>query len=616
MSLANTQKTLKASAAAASSPPPEEGEGTVYIWTDELSKIQFLRTAYKDKEWSATVLDNREPGRAKLHEVEKALKKEGFATERGEEDGVPVLHIRQFGEESRLLDVIQKKGLVAGTRHALKNAGKHIAGWIKGTTNFLMETMKDPARAVGLFYLVGDIALILAGSSHQEEAATSLQGKILQGLQRFVPGREPEEFLKSMSGYAATLQSLIFMTFAREGSDPIRDELLEKIKRSGITLENADFEAIRDTMQQPTHQAWWKRPLQVFKDYPIQTGALAQSLGRTMWGAAGVIGERKMRARIAEETEVLAQLEQQPDTTPEMLAAAKERIETCQKRAEGFHGDQWTALFSIAGWGFLAYQGEGLIPSAILTGASLQSIHSGITQGNKQQVFGESAYVFGDLAIALTKTEDYGKGASALAGYLGEAAAKFMQHLPFALSEPQRQRLIADMAASMASESMPKEEPLRKEESKTTEPAEKPLSKEEFTQLIIRNASEHARNFPDRFAHLCDHAARVVALLPTEKRQEAASTLSKYLCESSPGILADVPDVETQISKRLKLHAHQHERNGNGLDTLQHAIADLLEHIPGNTKPSNALALYDILVPPRRQALAEVATGSREHGKG
>ncbi|MGB1540286.1 MAG: hypothetical protein ACPG80_04945, partial [Rickettsiales bacterium] len=406
----------------------------VHIWDDPESRVQFLETLLKGKEWQAVIYDtpdfNEDIAQTGPHPLtahaEQFVQKGYKATLGRDANGIPILLLTHFGGDTSLLKSIREMGMVKGVGHKITHLGEPLGDAMAKTKSLFKHIASDKARAIGAFYMIGDVILSLSG----------LGNKSADGENKGF--KDPANILESTMGVAATIQSLIYMGFAKETSQATFDELMQKAKEAdaaGTALVDSSLWQAKEDGKRIKGPVTLAK--QVLKDKPLESGAAVQLLGK-----AGLIGAGGIRlARSGS------------------IADPAEKA----KMRSGAVKDIITALNSMTGWTLLMKKSQEVaesekapwsspkrlwqevqaspnkFASMFLGAASLSGVAAAATKGNKIQMAGNSTYLVGDAIMFVTKNADYGSAGRANADVMAAAAAKFVQASPMVMGKDVQQ---------------------------------------------------------------------------------------------------------------------------------------------------------------------------------
>ena len=168
-----------------------------------------------------------------------------------------MLRVHHVGRDTDIGNGIEKLGLLRGMRHAVENIAEPMIEATKTSASFVKYTVDEPARLLAGIYLFGDI--MYAGS-----------GDNLEG---------PAKHLKQISGVLATLQSVLFLSYAKDGSEHHLKEVRTSMEEALSKGENP-FDPEKWKEKKPDTNALVGRVDHILKRHPIEIGSSVQILGQ------------------------------------------------------------------------------------------------------------------------------------------------------------------------------------------------------------------------------------------------------------------------------------------------------------------------------------------------
>lgn len=139
-----------------------------------------------------------------------------------DENGIPILKVKNFGSDTKLSDSIKELGFAKGMTHKITHLGEPLGNAMQKTADMVKHVASDKARLIGGLYMVGDLILIFAGLGNKKGKDAADTGV---GFMNTL--KDPANLLQSGAGVMATIQSLIYMGFAKEGSDAVYSDLMK-----------------------------------------------------------------------------------------------------------------------------------------------------------------------------------------------------------------------------------------------------------------------------------------------------------------------------------------------------------------------------------------------------
>lgn len=417
------------------------------IWDHPESRITFLETVLKDKDWEAIVYaaptsaDTTDEPAKSLEEIQKDLRKKGYQTTLGvDEEGTPALSIKHFGSERGLVTNIKDLGLTEGTARTIDHLPDTLSHTVSQVKDGAAYIAGDKARILGGFYILGDILQTFSGAFNKKEGVEEASKSLTESVKHFIDEyKNPANRLQSGAGLMALTQSLVFMFFAKDGSEMHLNRLSAQMQNA---LENGVAPSDVLKYEQPDGQKS-HNPLNGVKSFlerhPIETGASIQIAG----GMMNITGYAKRK-----------QLEYKND--PEKLRGAN----------FGMAG----SVASIAGWLMMMYKGEHspenidqdskkpnlfqrhpeAFASATEIAANGLQMMGGFSTQNPLVVASQMSFMLGDATMFFMKNNDYGAAGIAQVDMTAKAATKFITMMPMVLGQQEEQQFITDLSGYLA----------------------------------------------------------------------------------------------------------------------------------------------------------------------
>lgn len=547
----------------------EDGQSNhiVRIWDAPETRINFLETILKDKEWEAVVYhpDFAPDGKQKanpstpLPELAEKLQTRGYKTALGQdENGIPTLTVRKFGSDTSLATALGEMGFVKGMTHKISNIGEPLGNAISKVGALCKYMFTDKARLIGTTYLLGDLFLAGAGSDGKKDK------------------------LKTLAGVGATLQSLIFMAFAKEGSEAMFSKLMataDKSVKEGRDLLDADTWR---QMEVKSHN-----PLSMghrfLQRYPIQLGALAQIAGQVALFSSGVKGLRQggdkkgalsdMMTGVSSSigwSLVMRHGKEVPDEekaapgTPKRLW--QEMSANPNKFASGFLAAS-TATGIIGG----IFDRDGDVPTLDKDATVKEKVKHLYQNSNKAQVLAYSTYLVGDGVMFATQSEHYGAKGMADADMLATAAEEFIKASPLVLGVKEQEQLVGNLSEYLANRAA--EEVARKEK--------REMSDEDISLLTKRIGKNLMAKLPavnPRTNEVAGHIAGIVGAF----HPQLGNPIVEALCETFSkvhGVAIDDDELKTHVMRQVE-YAPEPDKKVTVKD-IEKPLAALVQSLPG-----------------------------------
>lgn len=496
----------------------------IHIWDDPESRIAFLETILKKEHWQAviyqpTAQDHQTPGAVhSLTDLAKTFKEKGYEVELGaDQNGIPTLSLKNFGSSTSLIGFIKQRGLVKGVGRKLTDIGEPLGVAMNKTSQLFKHIAGDKARLIGGMYMLGDLFLVGSGFSNKAEG---------HGHNGLAAMKDPANALQTTAGVCATLQSLIYMGFAKEGSEAMFSELMKKAEKASAEGKDLlNVEEWKNVETERKHGGPVGLVQRLLRNHPLQAGAGAMLLGQMGLLASG--GIRLKRS-----------LNPGAGTTMSAQELGDQR--------KGAISDMVTAVNSLTGWSLMmkperaahskrpwmdirrlwdeVQSAPNKFASAFLGVASLAGVGAAASKHNKLQMMGNMSYLAGDGVMFVTKGDSYGSQGRSNAELLAEAAARFVEVSPIVMGKEQQANFVKQLSDYISERSLT--EQARKTKKAPTD--------EEVQALSARISEVLASKIPAVNAKAMDvagTAAEIVSHFHPEFADKIAGALARSLCE-------------------------------------------------------------------------------------
>lgn len=588
-----------------------QSERIVRIWDNPLARIHYLETVLADKEWEAIIYqpefdpngEFKNDAPAILQELKEKLEGRGYAaTLATDENGIPVLRVKNFGAEMNVAKALEELGMVKGMAYSFTHFNQSFGKTIKDTVDYFKTIARDKARFIGGVYLVGDLLLALAakfdGSGKKEEVKLNIK---------------ESKFKDSMfaaAGVGATLQSLAFLGFAKDQNVEQHNKLeskMEQLLAKGDVLDDKSWRYKIDESPKT------KGLLSPVKKHPIQFGALMQVLGQVGLISSAVIGLQQHKPFV----------EGNKPSIREMLAGMKmkeggtigERDKYQSKAISKIAGswlDILTGIFSSVSWGLMTktkpntYEKEELaswaspqrwwqevmqapnkLASVLAFGATTTGMAAGWAKGNKMQAAANVTYLAGDAVIWMLESESYGQGQGGhkeKAEVLAQSVQKIMDNMPLVLGREEQGQLADNMVQYSAAKLLHEECVGNKSR----------LPTEEQVNTLAAHVKEKLQEtLPERHPGVEKLAVAITALAARfgENEQE----MRNALCEQ----VATLPAVHISATELAEVVAQQPEPEKKDIAAnvteMKNELAGLLATIPSGAQAGMADTIYNVV---------------------
>lgn len=561
----------------------EQDTKVVRIWDDPESRIHFLETMLKDKEWEAVVYHpNFAPdGSLKpdagtpLPELAKQLQGKGYKTTLGQdENGIPTLSVRNFGNDTTIATAVKELGFAKGMAHKVTHSGEHLGNAIGKVGDLMKYALGDKARLIGTAYLVGDLFLAFAGGSGHSK-----------------------DKLKGIAGVAATVQSLVFMGFAKEGGEAMLGELNKAAKIAGG--EGKDL-LDKDAWKQPK-DGITLNPVtmghNLLKKYPMQIGALTQVAGQAAFFAAGaknmMNGGNKLGALtdmltatssavgwslVTRQSKEIAEEDKLPWSNPKR--AWQEMQAHPNKFASGLLAA--ATVTGITGGIFDRDPSNPRLKEGTLKEKALDLY----AHSNKPQVLAYSTYLIGDGIMFATNSGHYGAAAMDNADMLSDAAEEFVKQSPMVLGQKEQGQFVANLSDYLAERAS--NQVARKEK--------REVAPDEVAQLSERINQNLMAKLPPVNPRTNEVAGKIAAIVG-EFHPQLANNISDGICAAvceSTGVSISKDELKAHVERQIE---HQREPNAElvSVSKLEKPVAALVHALPGAANAQSIDAIFSVV---------------------
>ncbi len=553
------------------------------IWDDAQSKVQFLQSGFKGKDWRTTLVYPYTPGHIKDADVVRArLSARGFLIKQGRDEcGNLTLTIHHTGDGTQVTDVLKSEGLVKGAGHLISKPLIPLDNLVSGigdTITRAMTMLNDPARASSGFYLAAESILLFAGFGN-----------------RYGHWLSPKNMLQNLAGALWLSQSSSYLAFAKR-QDEVALETLNK-----------QFNQLRQHNENPLDADQWNMPdkqnpttltgkaRQLLEEHPIQMGAVLNNAGMLAHMMHTVL-ERGTRKGIL------------ANTSKHSATVVKEARDYVKS---GFYFDFGRSLLSLIGWTALYYpvkehpeksdnpftrafqtfeEDPQIATGGLAFAAGLSSIIAGYKKNNPLQMAGETLYLPGDVLMMFANSSQYGKGAKQDVEKAARAITTFIHDMPLILGPQERDDTVKNIISYMAKLS-------EQQQGKTQETPE--AEKVKYQQILYEETLRLLNKEEKPLIGLAKACYRLIHRFPETQHAEITAALSRQLA-NMPSIHASESEIAGAISARQQRcrdivppanHPAIHMKE------LAEDIADLAYLVPGIDVGNHALSIRRTLVP-------------------
>lgn len=573
---------------------PEQDKRVVRIWDDPESRIHFLETMLKNKEWEAVVYhpDFAPDGHlladapTPLPELAEKLAARGYKTSLGQdENGIPILNVRNFGSDTSLSRSIRELGFTKGVTHKLTHIGEPLGKTVSKVGDLMKFVLTDKARLIGTAYLVGDAFLAASGGSGQKDP------------------------LKGLAGKLAAAQSLIFMAFAKEGSEAMFDELTKTARNAEKQGKNLlDASAWQDEGKKRNGPIGFGHDL--LKKYPLQIGAWTQVAGQAAFFAAGArnmaAGGNKAGAMGDMATAVSSAagwllMMRQSKEVPEEQKAEWNNPKRVWQEVQAHPSKFAAGLLSVASvtgivGGVLDRNPDKEMQHTTPEGrdgkpptkfdAAKAKLGDLYANSNKPQVLAYGTYFIGDALVAVTNSGHYGAEGMNNADMLASAAEEFIKASSMVLGKEQQAQFVGHLSNYMA-------ENATKEAAKKEKRQVRDGEAEELGKRINANLTAKLPPVHEQTNKVAAQIANVVGAF----HPQLAGHLTDRLCEAVcgvTGVAIEKDELKAHVTRQIE-HAPDAAERELTVSKIEKPLAGLVKLLPGAANAESVDRLFSVV---------------------
>lgn len=589
------------------------GDRKVHIWENPESRIRFLETVLKGKDWEAIVhadpASTLSHGATSLTSIAQELNTKGYITRfTADEHGQPMLYVHHIGDEIGLLAGIQELGLAEGARRTLFHLNQPFGNGLKHTRDFLMNMTENPAKALGGLYLFSDLFYMLSegyADAKKAKAAgvdTSTLRESAKHYTNLFHGKDVDKSLMSFAGLMTTINSLILLSFAHDGKE-------EQLK----TLSKQMHSAIEQGID-PLHPDVWKDRADaehgmiagitgVLKRHPIEAASISQIIGQIGQFAAGNIwyraGKKTMNQKLVSEG------------FNNMARAATSAVSWCIFMMPNKNvGDKEENWLNPKRWIQEFQDNPQRFSAAISASASLFGARAAMQGEKPLQKWAEMSYLLGDATMLFVNKSHYGAEGAAAQEALGKAAAQFIITAPLVFDAESEKQFVASLGRYLASRSI--EENLSKRmtgiDARTLETAKAEML-ETLAPQVSQAIFKELAGRREKLAKIAHTVAQVLELMPIDAREPA----KKNICETittMPGVYVNPETLALLVGgeeqKLASASMPEKPQKAPSMLMLAKPLSELVYALPGVGSAQNALKLYDTMSPLIRTGVQDI----------
>lgn len=560
------------------------------------SKISFLEQSLIGKDWRAIVLFGEEGGlqSSQLPALRDRLLGRGYLVTEGlGSAGKPILSIHHLGAGTEIADVSREAGGGRGLAYAITHPWvpfKTPASYVKNGFLWLAHGLQDPARANGIINTTAEGFLLSAGKGAQ-------YGKFT----------DPKNALLSLAGLSWLGQSLAYLVFGKNNEQRAYERIANKIDatvKNGGDITKITFDPSKD--RDPSGPLASARAF--MHRFTVPIGAVLNNLGMVSYlGHAWL--ERKHH---------IAQRALNPMDEQALRYIGKEGVTGFRNWIKtGYGKDTFGAILSLIGWSILMIppktprteseiaqeqttpfgrfwdkfrENTPMLAGLFTLGASSFRLMGAQSKGNVLQQTGEKIYIGGDIALMFTNSHEYGGDKKLDPERLSEKILENIGKQPILMGTEQQREFIdhavqywldknkADTEASTINRRVPR---------KIVEE-----SAIEIRQVLTRRLA-HMQS--ERFEHLCENAAEIVARFPKEHHPALTEGLSRNLAHQ-PWMRMTEKEMLEGITSALA-HLPSIKERPLTMQLIARDAISISSVIPGIDQAASAAAVYDAVAP-------------------
>lgn len=592
---------------------------TIHVMNDPESKIRFLETTLHGQDWRAKLLfapgnDGVRHARA----MADRLRERGYlvSLER-DEHGHIVVDTHKTGHGTNWLDMFREYGMVKGATHTINNPMLPLNQLLDGLhlgAGSAIKNFSDPVRLGSLSYLTADTLLSFAGLGNKDaqQNATGFFGKLKEKAETL---KNPKNWTQSLGGALFLVQSIIFMRYAKTGTELSVDEMnkaFTKAQKNGDDLNDVESWT-RDIGKEKRYLA-----PKIIRDYPIQTGAAIQNTGMLLFLAHTFLEWKYKKGLLADGTK---------------LSAEDFKFANRYVNKGGVLVDAYRGVASFIGWACLMYpvkkheqksdnpverafqdfeENPQKLSSMIATSTSLAGAASGTYfKGNMLQAAGELTYLPGDYLLSYANNSQYGKNDVANTGAIVEAVQKFITRSPMVLGHDARN----NFACAIAEQLLNQAHHIELEKAK---PEERDAIKGKFEEnkaLVVHELCNGNSLQDARYDRFIEASRQLIVRFPQAQRQAVTDELITHMTQI-PSIYVTREEMQQDLAlEKLPATTH-HSQNIRDIGELSDSIRVLANVIPAANAGDVAATLYDALtniIAKRNGAQPKIHAASVEH---
>jgi hypothetical protein len=523
---------------------------TIRASDDPLTRLNLLEQVQGSRDWLATVVAESPAERETLLAVKAELDKKSYASyfDKGLH-GQEVLRVHHLGRNSDIATGFENLGMVRGIRHAVENIAAPVGDAASAVGAATKYTMEDPARLMAGIYMLGDLSYIGAGKNFSE----------------------PKEALKSMSGIMATIQSLIFLAYAKDSSEyHLKDvgKALDKVAEHGLDALDA---SIWSAERKENHSMIGKLE-QLLKRHPIEIGAATQILGQIGLLVSGGLNIKETGKGLGDMGRSMASI-----TGWAMLMAH----ETPCENKTPWNANPFARVSQEFG------ENPSRFASTITTMASVIGLAASHENHSIQQALAEASYLMGDATMFfIDRGDDKANAAS-------KAAAEFVYTSPILFSPTTQTAFVRQLSHYLA-------ERMVAERLERTKPADHPdtemMVKEEtsaIAQDLAKNIFKELAGKDQRMDKVANTVARLSELFPANQRDAVELAVVETIMQLS-GVCVQADELHNAIkTQRERFVTQESPASAPSMGTVSSILAELTFQLPSVNAGYNASRLFD-----------------------
>lgn len=570
---------------------------TIHVMSDPESKIRFLETTLDGQDWRAKlVFAPNTHGLKHAHHTAQQLRERGYLVDvKRDDEGHVIVDAHSTGHDTDWLGLFSEYGLIKGATHTIQNPLLPLDSLRSGGRDMVDKTKQlfsNPVRLGSISYIAADTAQTLTGLFNPDAAkeATSLLQK---AKNKAIQLRNPKNWTQSLGGALFLTQSIMYLKYAKTGTELSVEDMNKaytRAEKEGKDLKNVDgwTQDIGKDKKRITPK--------VFRDYPIQSGAVIQNTGMALLFAHMLLEWRYKKGLLK---------------SPSGLSAKDLDLANKYVNKGGFMLDAYRTVASFTGWALLLYpvknheqksdniverafqsfeENPQHVSSAIATSTSLAGAVSGMRKNNFAQMLGETLYLPGDLLLSQANNARFGKNDAANEEAIVEAVQQFITRSPMVLGPDARQ----EFACAIAEQLLKQSAAIALEKAKPEEREALETKIEDSRASVIHELCNGTSLEDARYNTFIESVRHLVVRFPAQQRAAVAAEIAEHLVQI-PSVYVTTEEMHKDLAIDALPPSVNHAQAVMHIEELSPDIRALSNVIPSENAGDVAALLYDSL---------------------